>query len=210
MLLHGLGRGFRAMEPLARHLHQAGFDVLNAPYPSRRKSFPELVEALGELAVRHADGKPLAMVTHSMGGILARAIVARKLSDLTISRLVMLAPPNGGSEIIDWLKRYPRLLRHFGPAGAALALDGVVGGLGDLPAEIETAVIMGSRARIPFFQRLLKPVNDGIVSAEDGRLAGLREFRVVRADHTFMPMHPQVMRWCADFLIRGALDDAAE
>ena len=46
VLLHGLSRTSRAMEPLAQYLSQAGYRVVNIDYPSR--DLP--VEALAELA----------------------------------------------------------------------------------------------------------------------------------------------------------------
>ena len=115
----------------------------------------------------------------------------------------MLAPPNSGSEIVDWSKEHPLLHRLLGPTGRTLGSDGVPVELPVLRPEIETAVIMGKRPAISFFKNLLESENDGIVSAAKGRLDDLHAFTVIDADHTFMPMHPEAIRLAVQFLKTG-------
>ena len=202
VLLHGLWRGWRAMEPLARALNREGFSTLNLPYPSARLPIAELVAHVTPQIEKIAGEVPVHFITHSLGGILVRAMLARKVS-WTTGKIVMLAPPNGGSEIVDWAQAHPPLHRLLGPTGLTLGSDGVSGTLPALPPEIETAVIMGKRPAIPFFKNLLDSENDGIVSAARGRLDGMRAFSVIDADHTFMPMHPEAIRQCVHFLKSG-------
>lgn len=202
VLLHGLWRGWRAMEPLARALGREGFSTLNLPYPSTRRKLPELVDLVGETVQTIADKRPVHFVTHSLGGIIARSLIARVPAWQT-GRLVMLAPPNGGSEIVDWSENHPLLHRLLGPAGRALGSDGVPGQLPALPPSLEAVVIMGRRAAIPWFGSLLETDNDGIVSVSRGRIPGLKGFAVVDADHTFIQMHPDAVRLTVDFLKTG-------
>ena len=206
VLLHGLWRGWRAMEPLARALNREGFSTLNLPYPSARLPIAELVAHVTPQIEKIAGEVPVHFITHSLGGILVRAMLAREVS-WTTGKIVMLAPPNGGSEIVDWAQAHPPLQRLLGPTGLTLGSDGVSGTLSPLPPEIETAVIMGKRRAIPFFKNLLDSENDGIVSAARGRLDGMRAFTVIDADHTFMPMHPEAIRRCVDFLKSGSWED---
>ena len=202
VLLHGLWRGWRAMEPLARALQREGFSTLNLPYPSTRLPIDDLVALVRPQIEKIAGGQPVHFITHSLGGILVRALLA---SDVpwTTGHIVMLAPPNCGSEIIDWSRTHPLLHRLLGPTGRALGSDGLPGQLPALPPEIQAAVIMGKRPTIPFFTKLLDPENDGIVSAAKGRLDGLRAFTVIDADHTFMPMHSEAIRLSVEFLKSG-------
>ena len=115
----------------------------------------------------------------------------------------MLAPPNGGSEIVDWSKRHPLLHQALGPAGRALGSDGFPASLPGLPANTEAAVIMGNRSSVPVFKNLLGPENDGIVSTAKGRIDGLKGFSVINADHTFIQMHPEAIRLSLHFLKTG-------
>ncbi len=202
VLLHGLWRGWRAMDPLARALDREGFSTLNLPYPSARLPIAGLVGHLRPQIEKIAGNQPLHFITHSLGGILVRALLADEVP-WTTGKIVMLAPPNRGSEIVDWSKAHPLLHRLLGPTGRALGSSGVPAELPALPPEIETAVIMGNRQTIPLFKKLLDPANDGIVSAAKGRLDGLRAFTVIDADHTFMPMHPEAIRLSVQFLKTG-------
>lgn len=205
VLLHGLWRGLRAMEPLARELHAEGFATLNVPYPSTRMPIPVLVGKIRaelEKIEPAANGRPFHFITHSLGGILLRSLLADS-PEIRTGRVVMLAPPNNGSEIVDWSQNHPLIHRLLGPAGRSLASDGIPKGLPPLPKEIEAAVIMGSRCSLPLFRNLLDADNDGIVSAPKGKIDGLRGFSVIDADHTFIQVHPDAIRLSIDFLKSG-------
>lgn len=203
ILLHGLWRSWRAMEPMAKSLHEQGFCTLNLPYPSTRKSLDDLSDLIRDRISQVAGDKPVHLVTHSLGGILARKILSEKPS-WNIGRLVMLAPPNRGSEIVDWASSHHRgLLALLGPSGKALSSQNLTSILPALPTGLEAAVIMGRRGTIPFFRKILTEENDGIVSVETGRIEGLCGFSVIDADHTFIQMHPEAIRQTIDFLKTG-------
>ena len=202
VLLHGLGRGWHAMEPLARALGQEGFSTLNIPYPSTRLPIPDLAERIRQQVAKFADDRPVHFVTHSLAGIIARALVTSTMS-WKIGRIVMLAPPNGGSEIVDWSGRHPLLGRLLGPAGRSHGTHGLPTSLPQPPPDTEIAVIMGSRASIPVFRPLLEDRNDGIVSVSRGKIANLRHFAVIDADHTFIPLHPDALALTVSFLKSG-------
>ena len=197
ILLHGLWRGRRAMEPLARQLHRAGFATLNIPYPSTRRSIPELIHSLRPQIEDASENRETLWLTHSLGGILARALLAE--GSPPPKRLAMLAPPNQGSEIVDTLGSNPVLSRFLGPAGRELGTLGAPTQLPTPPITVETLVIMGRRSTIPFFRPLLAGENDGIVTVERGKFPGCPHFHVVDADHTFIQIHPDTIRLCRDF-----------
>jgi triacylglycerol lipase len=202
VLLHGLWRGWRAMSPLARALEQEGFSTLTIPYWSGGRTIDELVRQVRPQIEKIAGDHPVHFITHSLGGILARKLLTDGTS-WSPGRIVMLAPPNSGSEIVDWSKNHPLLNRALGPSGRALGSDGVPGKLPPLPPQIEAAVIMGDRCTIPVFKKLLDSDNDGIVSAAKGKIEGLRGFSVIHADHTFIQMHPEAIRLSVNFLKTG-------
>lgn len=205
-MLHGLWRGWRAMQPLARALAGDGFSTLNLPYPSGRLPIPILVDRIRSEVGKIAGDQPIHFITHSLGGILVRSLLAEGVP-WEIGKIIMLAPPNRGSEIVDWSKRHPILHRVLGPAGRALGSDGVPGSLPALPAGTEAAVIMGNRSSVPVFKYLLGPENDGIVTTAKGRIDGLRGFSVINADHTFIQMHPETIRLSLHFLKTGEWAD---
>jgi len=202
VLLHGLWRGWRAMQPIARALGDEGFSTLNLPYPSARLPIAQLVSRVRAEVEKIAGDQPVHFITHSLGGILVRSLLAGQVPWET-GKIIMLAPPNHGSEIVDWSKKHLLLHQVLGPAGRALGSDGAPRELAALPPEIQAAVIMGNRGSIPVFTKLLELENDGIVSTEKGRIDGLRGFTVIHADHTFIQCHPEAIRLSIHFLKTG-------
>ncbi len=197
VLLHGLWRSVWAMEMPARHLNEVGFETLSIPYPSFRKPLPELVAEVA--AALPPTEKTTHFVTHSMGGIVLRCLAAKR-PDLVTGGVVMLAPPNHGSEIIDWLEDSPLGKYSLGPGGMNLSTDKVCEGVPNFPVGQRVDVIMGRRSTVPFFRFLLVGENDGIVTVEGGRLPGVRNFVVVDADHTFMMGNREVLERVVSWL----------
>lgn len=200
ILLHGLWRSIWAMDPMAKFLNQQGYRTINIPYPSFRKPIEDIVTQISSIIDQHGGQSPIHFVTHSLGGIITRQLLAEMTPENT-GKVVMLAPPNQGSEIIDWLEGCPPLRKTLGPAGAKIGtttLDAPY-----LPEHIDSAVIMGRRSSLPFFRHMLERENDGIVSVERGKTPGINEFHVIDSDHTFIVTEPQVMQMTHEFLKNG-------
>ena len=191
------------MEPMAKFLHRQGFHTVNVPYPSFRKPMDEITQIVQEAINLHGGNRKVHFVTHSLGGIVTRQLL-EKIPTEQIGRVVMLAPPNQGSEIIDWLEHCKPLKATLGPAGKALATGKV--NAPPPPAHTDTAVIMGKKSSIPFFRAFLDSENDGIVSVNRGKIDGMNEFHVLDADHTFIASDPKTMDMTCAFLRDGTTD----
>ncbi len=196
VFLHGLWRSHGAMKPLARHLSQHQFSTLNLPYASFLESFDQITESLiSELEPIVSDFQKVHFVTHSMGGIVLRHLLAAWRPE-TLGQIVMIAPPNRGSAIVDWASESPLTRFILGPAGSQLHpsyCQSMTPFFND-SVGVPLCIIMGNRPTIPFVQWLLNDVNDGIVTVEEGKLRWAQEFHIVNADHTFMMAHPEVKR----------------
>ncbi len=199
------------MAPLAWRLRRAGLRAVNLGYPSRRHPIDTLaagvVSQLREREWLAPGGSPAALhfVTHSMGGIVLRALAHADAAGPTpaIGRVVMLAPPNRGSELVDYLRHFPPFRWLNGPAGLQLGTDSASVPLALGPVDFELGVIAGRRSLNPLFSRVFSGANDGKVAVEGAGVEGMKELLVVDQDHTFMPARAAVAHQVLHFLRHG-------
>lgn len=209
VLLHGLGRTPLSMRPMERSLEEEGFRVVNLGYPSRREPMDALVDSLGAaLAACCAEAERIHFVTHSLGGILVRSYV-RSHGAARIGRVVMLSPPNAGSEVVDRLEGLGALEWLLGPTFAGLGTDSTALPARLGPPEFEVGVITGERSVNPLFSRWLPGPDDGAVTVESARLPGAAAFLVVPYSHTFIMRKEEVIEQVTSFLRSGRFVEAA-
>jgi pimeloyl-ACP methyl ester carboxylesterase len=208
VLLHGIAGRSLLLRRLESALRRTGFATLNLDYESRKKPLEQLAEdihpAVAAFASVHTG--PIHFVTHSMGGLLARVYIA-KYRPARLGRVVMLATPNGGSEIADRLKDVALYRAYFGPAGLQLATtpDGT---LAALPAlDYPVGVIAGNRFLDPISALFLLPwPNDGRVSVERSKVADMTDHTTVKASHMGLLLHPAAVRQTIAFLREGRFE----
>ncbi len=204
VLLHGLGRASLSMAYLANRLAKAGYIPNNLSYPSRKYPIEKLAEDFVLPAIEEClrDGNPVHFVTHSLGGIIVRQI-ANSNPDFKIGRVVMLAPPNGGSEVVNTLASWAWFRAINGPAGEELgtsekSLPKTFG-----PAPFEVGIIAGNRTVNPILSRMIEGENDGRVSIENTKLEGMADFLVLPVSHPFIMMNNEVAKQVIRFLEHG-------
>ena len=134
-----------------------------------------------------------------MGGIVLRALAERYPEQVT-GKVVMLAPPNQGSEIIDWLEDCFFAQWVLGPGGIGLSTSRVRSEVPVLSGKQEVFVLMGEKTSVPIFATLLKGKNDGVVTVEGGRVEGIKSLEVFDADHTFIMGEKEVLARVCEIL----------
>ncbi len=141
-------------------------------------------------------------VTHSMGGVLVRSYLAQQL-DPHRGRVVMLSPPNQGSEVIDAFADSPMLRLVAGPAGSKLGTDSaaIPSQLG--PVRFSLGIIAGDRSLNPLYSWLIPGPDDGKVGVDRARVEGAADFLVVPATHTFIMNRRDVAEQVVYFLENG-------
>ena len=144
-------------------------------------------------------------VTHSLGGILVRAILAESPPP-HLGRVVMLAPPNHGSEVVYELGDSALFRAVLGPTAAQLRTspDSLPNRLG--PPDFDLGIIAARKSLDPIGSALIPGPDDGAVSLESVRLEGASDFLVVAANHTFIMSREDVALPVGHFLRYGRFD----
>jgi pimeloyl-ACP methyl ester carboxylesterase len=206
ILLHGLARTSRSMRKLEKALQQAGYHTCNIDYPSRKFNIENLSEqVISEALKKLPPSMTTHFVTHSLGGILVRQYLQHHSID-NLGRVVMLGPPNHGSQIADWLQPYALYHRFFGPVAAELGTDknGPLERLGS--ANFDLGIIAGSRAFNILCAPFLPKPNDGQVTVESTRLEGMKGHICLPVSHPFMMSRETVIRQVLHYLQQGQFD----
>ena len=205
VLLHGLGRSGDSMNKMEAALKKAGFVVNNVDYPSRSAS----IETLADTVIGDALQSPLLndcrtvhFVTHSLGGILVRSYVSRHAT-ARLGRVVMLGPPNQGSEVVDQIGAWPAFKSIGGPAGQELGTgeNSTPSHLG--PVAFELGVIAGDRSINWINSFMIDGKDDGKVSIERTKVEGMTDHRVIHATHPYLMKNKQAIENTIHFLQTG-------
>ena len=206
VLLHGLGRLSNSMSELETKLAPAGYSVANIKYPSRSHPIDELaVDAIGRglTQCRSKGSGEIHFITHSLGGILLRYYLSQNTIP-ELGRVVMLGPPNQGSEIVDGLLPLPGFGFIGGPAGVALGTGegSIIDSLG--PVEFDLGVIAGSTNINPLEFLFIAGPSDSIVSIESTKVRGMNAHMVLPVTHTFMMRNNEVIEQAIHYLKTGS------
>lgn len=209
ILLHGIGNAEWNMAGIEYNLKKEGYGTLNIGYPSVEKNIQDLSEFLNkELTKENVWEKPYKKIhftTHSMGGLVLREYLKNHKTEISLSKLgrvVMLAPPHGGSEVADLLKDNFLYQWVYGPAGQDLTTEhqtninndvyyelGIIAGDKDWPYVVAAHIIPND--------------SDGRVALEKTKLEGMKDHITLSATHTFMSWKPSVYKQIIYFLKNG-------
>lgn len=210
ILVHGLGRSAGMFEDIRNALTDAGYQNFAVNYPSTRQSVKAHAEDMARL-VGTLDGvTEVSFVTHSMGGLVVRKFLGRPATEamtVKFKRLVMIAPPNQGSAIareFKGLTLYEWLTTETGQ-------DLTPRKARNLPVpDLEFGVIAGGRNDVTGFNPVLNGDDDGVVSVEEAKLKGMKDFVIIDSPHGFIDNHPLTIRAVLSFLNKGVFDHASQ
>lgn len=204
ILLHGALRSPLGMVPSARGLRRRGLDARCFGYATRRASLEQHAEALeGQLRAWLGSGPSpatLGILTHSMGGLVARALLARPGVQALAprQRLVMLAPPNQGATLAVRNRDFPPFHWLYGRAATELQPLRVAS-LPPPPPSCETLILIGGRGDMRGYNPAIPGDDDGVVASAETALPDVEPV-FVGGMHSTLQWRPDVLDRAAAFL----------
>ena len=213
VLLHGLGEGRDSMLPLADHLRRSlDATVILFGYASVKADIEAHGRALAEVVAGLPVGHPLSFVGHSLGNLVVRRWMSlADPADLArVDRMVMLGPPNQGSQLARMASGLWGVSGYVEGAARDLVFNwqDVAPSLAIPPCEF--GIVAGGRGDATGYSLLLSGDDDAIVCVDETRLPGARDFLVVPVHHASMMRHPEVQRATETFLRHGRFAGTTE
>ena len=211
ILLHGLNRSSYSLSAMESHLKEAGYATVNFTYASSRKNvvshaaaLKTVIDGLGQ------DVTDIHFVAHSLGNIVIRRYLFETAEqadgvqgDPRIRRIVMLGPPNQGSEMAAAIKNNLIFRTVAGSCGDELA-----SGWKDLEAKLATpnvefGIIAGAQDDESLSNPFVAGNDDLTVSVEETKLLGATDFLMAPLVHGTMMNQPSVLEATARFFKEG-------
>jgi pimeloyl-ACP methyl ester carboxylesterase len=210
LTLHGIIRSRDYMAGIGGYLEEeGGYEWLNMSYASTRGTLDEHAASLARV-IEHLDGVgEINFVAHSLGNLVvrrylgeAKAPAPRWKVDPRIRRVVMLAPPNQGAQLASFFDDNKLICMIWGPCCKQLARE-----WDELEPRLGTprdfGIIAGGRSNEKGANPLVEGDDDFVVSVEETRLAGARDFAVVKRLHGQLVNDPSVREYVLRYLDEG-------
>lgn len=207
VVIHGALRSRAGLWPVVRYLRGRGFEAAAFGYATRRESLDQHAARLEEFIGTWLKGQAvptLGILTHSMGGLVARAYLARPgaAGQAARHRVAMLAPPNQGAALAEKMQRFKPFRWLYGAAADEL-LPTRAATLPPPPPSAEVLILAGGRLTGDRgYLRWLPGNNDGLVGVAETALPGI-EPELIGGSHSFLQWRPSVLARAAAFLQAG-------
>ena len=211
--LHGLIRTRASMRNLSDYLKQSGdYTVITASYASTRGTLDSHVDCL-EKVIAHLgpDVTEINFVAHSLGNLVIRRWLDRTYRgegglrpDPRVHRIVMMAPPNHGSQLSRIFKNNVVFKWVWGKSGVQLGTSwdllekglatprcefGILAGGGETPGQGRNRFLQGD--------------NDFIVTVEETKLRGAADFAVLPVSHRLIMEDKTAQEYALRFFQQG-------
>ncbi|MEP6835085.1 MAG: alpha/beta fold hydrolase [Gemmatimonas sp.] len=200
LLAHGLGRTSASLMLLHHALKRAGHTPSNFAYFAFAESYAKIRERLVE-RLRHLahDAAPVALIGHSLGGLLMRDALA-DVPELQVHRLVMLGTPNRAPRRARRVESWLPFKVFARSSGALLASPSAIEKIAE--PSVPYTIIAGTGG----YRWLSAPFgaepHDGVVAVDETRIRDTDEPVLLNVAHTFMMNDRRLQNFVIDLLAR--------
>jgi hypothetical protein len=211
LTLHGIIRYRSVMEGISDYLAEEGdFTPVNVSYASTRRTLDEHAASLARVLDNLEGVDEINFVCHSLGNLVLRRYLGEATAenpqwivDRRIHRIVMLAPPNQGAKLAQTFKNNKLVGMIWGPCCKQLAnewpaLEKQLA----IPTQ-QFGIIAGGRGDDDGSNPLVQGDDDLVLSIDETRLSGARDFSIVNRLHGELMDDPDVRKQTLQFLKHG-------
>ena len=205
VMVHGITRSGDSYAKMKPVFAAQGLEVAAITYPSTRAYIQDHACQLEQLLYRRPDVVKVSFVTHSMGGLIVRELLGLEnkwRADTALGRVVMIAPPNQGSMVAEYVKLRTLYQLIYGKSGQELVPD--IAQALPVPS-CELAIIAGGKSDGQGYNPLLEGDDDGVVTVAEAKLFGCDDFIVLPGLHSSMCNQPAVISAALNYIQNGKL-----
>jgi hypothetical protein len=206
LYVHGMGRSPLSGTLLMRRLARAGHARHSFGYAVTLQDFEAIRRRLVRTIVRLSADGPIALVGHSLGGVLLRAAIAELPQGTPVpSHLFLLGSPVRAVRPAQRFaaRHWYRLLTRS--SGQLLGSPEGMAALGT--PHVRTVAIAGSGGWWPTAERAARVHHDGVVSVEETRADWLDEHVLVPVPHSLLPVSRLVSELVLERLAQVPFDN---
>ncbi len=206
LVLHGLGQGRQSMQPLVSYLRGTlDATVLSIGYASPQAGLEVHADTLNEVIEQLPEATTLSFVGHSLGNLVVRRWMATAPPPTLqrVQRMVMLGPPNQGSELARLASRVWFLAMLSDGPTRQLGIDWEKVGTQLAVPPCDFGIVAGGTGDERGMSLLLAGDDDAIVRVEETRLEGSSDFLLLPVHHADMMRDTAVQRAAVCFLRDG-------
>lgn len=205
-IIHGYANPKSIMNDIYRDVKKAGFIAENYAYPGLYMELDSIGKKLYNDVLD--DGvDSVSFVTHSMGGLVVRAMLKYSGTDPNfpkIYRIVMIAPPNRGADIADFFKEATQVKALLGPNVEKMETDSTsYANQLPIPFNTEIGIIVGVRRNERGYNHLIPGNDDGLLAPERVYLGNEKDVAIVNYDHLGVIKRKKSRRLVIEFLQTG-------
>jgi len=190
---------------LEKRLLAAGFEVVTLDYASLSQGADAaLAQVQSQMQHCCADDQPLHFVGYSLAGLMVRGFLADPKNQAFLQRLdqvVMIGTPNHGTRAVNAVADHI-WFKLLGETTAALG-DGEQSFANQLPQLQFQAGIIAGNSSWGMGDAMLAEPSDGLVPVSSTKLANMKDFFLVNANHSMLRYNTIAAQETVHFLRLG-------